>query len=49
MLRSLNFQVYDSDKVAHQLIGPGGCAVEKTLSLFGAELGNLDSGINRSI
>ena len=47
MLRRLNFQVYDSDKVAHQLMGPGGRAVEDIMSLFGAEVGNVDSGINR--
>ena len=47
MLRGLNFQVHDSDKAAHRLMGPGGHAVEAIMSLFGAEVGNMDSGINR--
>jgi len=47
MLRRLNFQVYDSDKVAHQLMGPGGYAVENIMSLFGTEVGNMTVGINR--
>lgn len=47
MLRRLNFRVHDSDKIAHELMGPGGHAVEKIISLFGAEVGSLSSGINR--
>ncbi len=47
MLRRLHFQVYESDKTAHQLMGPGGYAVENIISLFGAEVGNMTSGINR--
>ena len=47
MLRRLNFQVHDSDKAAHQLMGPNGNAVEKIVSLFGDELGDKDTGINR--
>ena len=48
MLRRLNFQVHDSDRAAHQLMGPGGQAVERIIYLFGAEVGNMASGINRS-
>ena len=48
MLCQLNFKIHDSDKVAHQLMGPGGRAVEDIVSLFGAEVGNMTSGINRS-
>ena len=47
MLRQLNFQVHDSDKVAHQLMGPGGRAVEDIVSLFGVEILDLGLGINR--
>ena len=47
MLGRLNFQVHDSDRAAHQLMAPGGSAVEDIMSLFGAEVGNMDSGINR--
>ena len=47
MLCRLNFKVYDSDKVAHQLMGPCGHAVEDIVSLFGTEVGNMASGINR--
>ncbi|MBL81986.1 MAG: dephospho-CoA kinase [Rhodospirillaceae bacterium] len=48
MLRRLNFRVHDSDKAAHQLMGPGGSAVERILSRFGSEVGSLSSGINRT-
>ena len=48
MLRKLNFQVHDSDKTAHQLLGPGGCAVDDIVSFFGAEMVNTASGINRT-
>ena len=47
MLGRLNFQVYDSDKAAHQLMGPGGCAVDDIMSLFGSEVVNMASGVNR--
>ena len=47
MLRRLNFQVHDSDKAAHQLMGPGGCAVDDIISLFGSEVVDTDSGVNR--
>ena len=47
MLRRLNFQVYDSDKVAHRLMGPGGQAVDDIMSLFGSEVVNMVSGVNR--
>ena len=47
MLRRLNFQVHDSDKAAHQLMGPGGRAVDDIMSLFGSEVGNMGSGVNR--
>ena len=47
MLRRLNFQVHDSDKAAHQLMGPNGRAVADIISLFGAEVVNMASGVNR--
>ena len=47
MLRRLNFQVHDSDKAAHQLMGPGGRAVDDIMSLFGSEVVNTVSGVNR--
>ena len=47
MLRRLNFQVYDSDKAAHQLMSPGGRAVDDIMSLFGSEVVNKASGVNR--
>ena len=47
MLRRLNFQVHDSDKVAHELMGPGGRAVDDIISLFGPEVINMASGVNR--
>ena len=47
MLRRLNFQVYDSDKTAHQLMGPGGRAVDDIMSLFGSKVVNMASGVNR--
>ena len=47
MLRRLNFQVHDSDKVAHQLMGPGGRAVDDIISLFGSEVLNVASGVDR--
>ena len=47
MLRRLNFQVHDSDKAAHQLMGPGGGAVDDIMSLFGPEVVNMASGVNR--
>ena len=48
MLSRLNYRVHDSDEVAHQLMGPGGSAVEKIVSQFGSELGSVSSGINRT-
>ena len=47
MLRRLNFQVHDSDKAAHQLMGPGGRAIDDIISLFGSEVVNMASGVNR--
>ena len=47
MLRRLNFQVYDSDKTAHQLMGPGGPAIDDIISFFGSEVVNMASGVNR--
>ena len=47
MLSRLNFRVYDSDKVAHQLMGPSGSAVEQIVSRFGSKVGSVSSGINR--
>ena len=47
ILRRLNYQIHDSDEVAHHLMGPGGSAVENIISFFGNEVGNLTSGINR--
>ena len=47
MLRRLNFQVHDSDKAAHKLMGPGGRAVDDIMSLFGSEVVNMASGVNR--
>ena len=49
MLRRLNFQVHDSDKVAHQLMGPGGRAVDDIISLFGSEVVNMPSGVSRTL
>ena len=34
----LNFRVHDSDKVAHQLMGPGGSAAEQIVSRFGSKV-----------
>ena len=47
ILRRMNFKVHDSDKAAHQLMAPGGHAVEKIISLFGSKVGNMTSGIDR--
>ena len=47
MLRRLNFQVHDSDKAAHKLMGPGGRAVVDIKSLFGSEVVDMASGVNR--
>ena len=47
MLRRLKFQVHDSDKVAHKLMGPGGRAVDDIMSLFGSEVVSMASGVNR--
>ena len=47
MLRRLNFRIHDSDKAAHQLMGPGGRAVDDIMSLFGPEVVNTVSGVNR--
>ncbi len=47
MLRRLNFKVHDSDKAAHQLMGPGGRAVDDIISIFGSEVVNTASGVNR--
>jgi dephospho-CoA kinase len=48
MLRRLNFKVHDSDKTAHQLMNPGGSAVEKIVSQFGSEVASVASGVNRT-
>ena len=48
MLSRLNFRVHDSDKVAHQLMGPGGSAVKQIVSRFGSKVGSVSSGINRN-
>ncbi len=47
MLRRLNFPVHDSDKAAHQLMTPGGSAVKDIISLFGPNVSNMASGVNR--
>ena len=47
MLRRLNFQVHDSDEAAHQLMGPGGRAIDDIISLFGSDMVNIASGVNR--
>ena len=47
MLRRLNFQVHDSDKAAHQLMGPGDQAIDDIASLFGPEVVTTASGVNR--
>ena len=47
MLRRLNFQVHDSDKAAHQLMGPGGRAIDDIISLFGSEVVDMALGVNR--
>ena len=47
-VNELGIASHDADLVVHELLGPGGGAVAKVLTLFGSHLGCLAMGINRN-
>ena len=43
----LGIPTHDSDRSVHELLGPGGGAVQDVLDEFGSHFGTIDGGINR--
>ena len=43
----LGIPTLDSDRSVHELLGPGGGAVQDVLDEFGSHFGTIDGGINR--
>jgi dephospho-CoA kinase len=48
MFRELGVPVVDADAIVHELLGPGGRAVEPVVELFGERVLGPDGGIDRS-
>ena len=48
-INELGIATYDADLVVHGLLGPGGGAVAKILTVFGPHFGCLALGINRDL
>ena len=48
-INELGIATYDADLVVHELLGPGGGAVAKVLTLMGPHFGCLAMGINRDL
>ena len=48
-INELGIATYDADLVVHELLGPGGGAVAKVLTVFGPQFGCLAMGINRDL
>ena len=48
-INELGIATYDADLVVHELLGPGGGAVAKVLTLLGSHFGCLAMGINRDL
>ncbi|MCC7107509.1 MAG: dephospho-CoA kinase [Chloroflexi bacterium] len=47
LLRNLGADYIDADHLVHELLGPGGAAVEAVLARFGAGVRQADGGIDR--
>ena len=45
----LGIPTHDSDRSVHELLGPGGGAVQDVLDEFGSHFGTIDGGINRRL
>lgn len=43
----LGIATHDSDRAVHELLGPGGGAVQEVLTRFGSHFGTIADGINR--
>ena len=46
-INELGIAIHDSDCAVHELLGPGGGAVEEVLAQFGCHFGTITGGINR--
>ena len=46
-LEYLGFTVVDADVISREMTGPGGCAIERIVEVFGPDIASIEKGISR--
>lgn len=46
-LEYLGYTVIDADVISREMTGPGGCAVERIIEVFGSDVASIEKGLSR--
>lgn len=46
-LEHLGFTIIDADVISREMTGPGGCAIERIIEVFGADAASIEKGLYR--
>ncbi len=46
-LEYLGYTVIDADVISREMTGPGGCAVERIIEVFGPDVASIEKGLSR--
>lgn len=46
-LEQKGYTIVDADVISREMTGPGGCAIERIIEVFGPDIASIDNGLNR--
>lgn len=46
-LEQKGYTIVDADVISREMTGPGGCAIERIIKVFGPDIASIDNGLNR--
>lgn len=47
-LEQKGYTIVDADVISREMTGPGGCAIERIIEVFGPDIASIDNGLNRA-
>lgn len=46
-LEQKGYTIVDADVISRKITGPGGCAIERIIEVFGSDIASIENGLNR--
>ena len=46
-LEQKGYTIVDADVISRKMTGPGGCAIERIIEVFGSDIASIENGLNR--